>query len=449
MQVIRGLPDYYYQHADNAVAEGRMLEVEPFPAQTLGEWQEKTRVSPVVPFGMTHHDMYGPGGTANIAKWDFALMGERLASDIRCLGPGLIAYFVKAAIDRGIPMHTGVNAEELISDGERVVGVRATREGRDIFVKARRGVVVAVSSYERNQELNKTLSQQLEPISYLFDTVDGANFRLAGPLGARVARVPDITLLGYHIPGEESEEGRPLARGAMTAIGLPHVIVVNRAGQRFGNEAFYRQFNYTVDQIDGASQTHPNFPCWAVLDSQAKDKYPIGSIMPDQQWPQDFGVVAGSLAELAAKTGIDAAGLEATIAQFNAAAERGEDPAFGRGSHPWSTFMCGDPLHEPNANLGPLLKPPFYAIELQRMGGSAIPAAGLLADTNCQALGWDNRPIAGLYVAGNSMARMETGAVMQSGISNARGMTHGYLIGLHASGRPSGLLEEAIQRMGG
>ena len=42
-----------------------------------------------------------------MAKWDFGLMGERLTKDERCLGPGLAAYFVKGALDRGIPMHTG------------------------------------------------------------------------------------------------------------------------------------------------------------------------------------------------------------------------------------------------------------------------------------------------------------------------------------------------------
>jgi 3-oxosteroid 1-dehydrogenase len=43
---------------------------------------------------------------------------------------------------------------------------------------------------------------------------------------------------------------------------------------------------------------------------------------------------------------------------------------------------------------------------------------------------------------------METGAVMQSGISNARGMTYGWLAALHASGEPSTLLEQEIERLG-
>ena len=115
----------------------------------------------------------------------------------------MAAYFVKGALDRNIRMLTGVSAEELIGDGERVVGVRAQKEGKDFFVKAARGVVIAVSSYERNQDYNKTLSQQLELGSMVFSAIDGSNFRLAAPFGARIARVPDITSLGFNVPGEE------------------------------------------------------------------------------------------------------------------------------------------------------------------------------------------------------------------------------------------------------
>lgn len=448
MQVIRGCPDYYYGHSEDGVAEGRMLEVIPFPAASLGEWQSQTRVSPQIPYGMTHHDMFERGGTANMAKWDFARMGERLARDERCLGPGLAAYFVKGALDRGIPLHVETTAQELIADGERVVGVRVEENGQSRFIKANRGVVIAVSSYERNQDFNKTLGQQLEVGSLVFSTIDGANFRLAGPLGARIARVPDITALGFVVPGEEDEEGHPLWRPALPVIGLPHTIVVNRQGKRFGNEAFYRQFYYAVDQIDGGNQTHPNFPCWVIMDSQAREKYPFVSIMPGEDFPKGVGVRAETIAELAAAIGMDGRALEATIAHFNVNAQQGIDPDFHRGSHPWSAWMCGDPYHQPNPNLGPLLKAPFYAVEMRRMGGSGIPAAGLLADHHCRVLGWDDNPIKGLYVAGNSAARMETGAVMQSGISNARGMTHGYLAGRHALGNPSDLLATAIGRLG-
>jgi 3-oxosteroid 1-dehydrogenase len=449
MLVIRGCPDYYFRHNNDAMAEGRMLEVEPFDAATLGEWQERTRVSHLVPYGMMHPEMYGKGGSANMLKWDYAPMAERLMQDQRCLGSGLAAYFVKGALDRGVGLQTGFEVRELIGDGTRVIGVRGVQDGRDMFVKANKGVVIAASSFEANHHLNKTLGAQIDMESMLFPGIDGANFRLAGPVGASVAKVPDITSLGLHIPGEEQETGEPIWRVAMGPMGQPHTITVNRAGKRFANEAFYRDIFYAVDQIKGANQTRPNFPAWLICDSQQREKYPFATIMPGQDWPEGFGQVAGSLDELAAKCGIDAAGLTETVARFNPHAERGEDPDFGRGSHPWSSWFCGDPFHKPNPNLGPLTKPPFYAVELKRIGGSAIPSAGLLIDRHARCLGWDGQPIPGLYAAGNSAARMETGAMMQSGTSNGRGMTHGWLAGLHAAGAPSTLLDAAVERMQG
>jgi 3-oxosteroid 1-dehydrogenase len=55
-------------------------------------------------------------------------------------------------------------------------------------------------------------------------------------------------------------------------------------------------------------------------------------------------VKANSIAELADKIGVARAGLLATVAAFNGYSEKGEDPDFGRGSRPWSVFMCGDPF---------------------------------------------------------------------------------------------------------
>ncbi len=448
MCVIRDCPDYFYGQTNDGVAEGRLLEVLPFPAETLGEWQQHTRVSPLMPYGMTHVDMYGNGGIANMRNWDYALMGERLMKDERCLGAGLAAYFVKGVIDRGIPMHTGINVDELIGDGERIVGVRGMKDGKDIFVRANRGVVVAVSSYERTPDFNKTLSNKLDMESMLFPTIDGASFRLTGPVGAKVAKVPDTTSLGIRVPGEETEEGLPLWRNCVSIVGLPHGIVVNRMGERFGNESFYHSLLYAVDAIDGNSQTHPNFPCWVVIDSQAREKYPLGSVVAGQDLPEGLGVKADTLEELARLAGIDPEGLAATVARFNGFVEQGEDRDFKRGQHKWSAWMCGDPK-QPVPNLGTVAKAPFYAVRMHRLGNSGLPATGVVADHHNRAIDWHNRPIPGLYVAGNAAARIDMGAVVQSGVANARGMTHGYLAGRHAAGQPSGKLEAELERIVG
>jgi 3-oxosteroid 1-dehydrogenase len=284
--------------------------------------------------------------------------------------------------------------------------------------------------------------------SMLFPSIDGAHFKMAGMMGARIAIVPDVIMPGLHIPVEELEENVPLWRGATAYVGVPHCILINRAGKRFGNESFYRSLAFALDQIDGGTQTHPNFPCWAVFDSQARAKYPFGSVMPGEDLPEGLGVKANTVAELAGKIGVDVNGLTTTVATFNGYCAIGEDPEFQRGSHPWSVNMCGDPNVKPNPTLGPLLQAPFYAVELQRLGCGGTAAAGIAADHHCRVLGWDDKPIEGLYVAGNSMARMDSGAMLQSGVSNSRGMTHGYLAGLHAAGKPSSLLEREGQRLG-
>jgi hypothetical protein len=58
----------YYPANPYAAATGRVIEVEPFPATRLGDWQESVRSSPHMPNGMTHDDMFGQGGAANAAQ---------------------------------------------------------------------------------------------------------------------------------------------------------------------------------------------------------------------------------------------------------------------------------------------------------------------------------------------------------------------------------------------
>jgi 3-oxosteroid 1-dehydrogenase len=51
--IVKDFADYYWPHEDT-VREGRFIEVEPFPAASLGDWQTRTRTSPHVPYGLTH-----------------------------------------------------------------------------------------------------------------------------------------------------------------------------------------------------------------------------------------------------------------------------------------------------------------------------------------------------------------------------------------------------------
>ena len=107
---VEGLPDYYYPDAPGSHAGGRYLSVELFAGATLGEWQGKTYpMTPHVPPGVLHRELYAWGGLANVTKWDYELVGKRLSEDQRSFGPGMMGWFLKAAlVDRGIPAFVDV-----------------------------------------------------------------------------------------------------------------------------------------------------------------------------------------------------------------------------------------------------------------------------------------------------------------------------------------------------
>jgi 3-oxosteroid 1-dehydrogenase len=432
-KIIAGFPDYHYPKAPGTVAAGRYLEVELFPGAELGPWQKKTYLSPHMPNGITHDELFAWGGFVNVLRWDFALMGKRFKQDRRGFGPGLMAYLVKAALlDRQIPVHLGTPAEELVVEDGVVVGVRAQREGKDFFLRARRGVLLAAGGYDWRPELARYFEHLPEWQSMVPPSVAGDGMVMATEIGAAVAAVPPANLglfFGYQVPGEQHDD-RPLWRGSWEG-GFPHAIWVNRAGQRFGDESFYRDYLPRTRAWDGATQTQPNFPPYLVFDAQFREKYPLGTFLPGQELPESLVRRADTLRGLAAQLGIDADGLAATVARFNRFAAEGTDPDFGRGTYPWAAMMTGDRTR-PNPNLGPLEKPPFHGLRL-RVASVGVNAAGLRTNGHAQVMHVRDRPIPGLYAAGNAAAPLDSGAGYQSGVANLRGIVGGYLAARHAA----------------
>jgi 3-oxosteroid 1-dehydrogenase len=411
------------------------LEVELFEGSKLGEWQKKTYLSPHMPNGITHDELFAWGGFVNVMKWDFAMMGKRYKNDMRGFGPGMMAYFVKAAmIDRSIPAYTETPVRELIVENGAVVGVRAERGGKDFFVRAKKGVVLAIGGYDWHAQMPKYFEQLPEWQSMCPPTIEGDAMVMGGEIGAAIAGVPPCNLglfFGYQVPGE-TQDGKALWRGSWEG-GFPHAIWVNKAGQRFGDESFYRDYLPKTRAWDGAAQVQTNFPPYLIFDSNYREKYPLGTFLPVQDLPESLVARADTLQELGAKLGIDGAALEATVVRFNELARKGVDDDFGRGTYPWAAMMTGD-RSRPNPNLGPLEKAPYYGLRL-RVASVGINAVGLKTNANYQVMHVRDRAIEGLYAVGNSAAPLDIGAGYQSGLSNLRGMVGGYLAAKHASKR--------------
>ena len=435
-KTINGFPDYHYPHAPGTVRHGRYLEVELFHGSELGDWQKKTYASsPHMPPGITHDELFEWGSLSCIMQWDFATMGKRMGQDIRGMGSGMMGYFVKAAmVDRGIPAYLECPVRELVVEGGKVIGVRAERDGKPFFIGASKGVILAIGGYDWNRKMAKSFEGLPDWNSMCQPNVEGDNIVLGGEVGAALAGVPSYNLgmfFGYRIAGEE-HEGKPLYRASWEG-GYPHALWVNKAGQRFGDESFYRDYLPQTHAWNGVSQSHPNYPPYLIFDQSYRDKYALGTYMPGQEVPDDFVKRADSPAGLAEKLGVDPAGLEATITRFNSFAGGDTDPDFGRGTYPWAAMMTGD-RSRPNPNLGPLHKPPYYGIELLPVG-VGINSVALETNASGQALHVRGDPIEGLYAVGNSAAALDTGAGYQSGLSNVRGMTWGYIAAKHAVGR--------------
>ena len=68
-------------------------------------------------------------------------------------GTALIAGLLKGLLDFGVAPRTNARAVELISDRDRIAGVRISVDGMDVRVRARHGVVLATGGFEWDAKL--------------------------------------------------------------------------------------------------------------------------------------------------------------------------------------------------------------------------------------------------------------------------------------------------------
>ncbi len=238
-------------------------------------------------------------------------------------------------------------------------------------------------------------------------------------------------------PGAQSRSCRTATAGSayphIVDRGKPGLIGVLANGRRFVNEADgYYQY---VSAMVAAVPPDQEVASWLICDHAFQRHYPFGMAkpFPIPAWPylrSGYLTRGRTIQELARKCGIDPAGLQRTVEEFNRHARTGEDPEFGRGSTPFNRGS-GDPEHEPNPSLAPIEKGPFYAIKV--LPGSFGTFAGLRTDPQSRVLNGNGDPIAGLYAAGSDQANVMGGHYPSGGINIGPAMTFGYVAGRHAA----------------
>lgn len=418
-RVIPGAPDLYHP-APGSTAEGRLLECV-VDGRELGAWRPHLRHGPYYELGVSRSESYSGSG-------------EGASADRLTHGLGLAGAFAREAlVRRGVPCLLESRVRELLLEGPNVVGAVLDGPAGRIRVRARGGVLIAAGGYGGAPD-----AAELEDVPELVESappvVDGDSVALAEQAGAGLVRGADpFFSVGYGFPGEfHPGTDVPLVRPLLTHLGLPHSMIVNRDGRRFGDESYYGSLIGALRRFDAHQRRWANMPCWFVVDDEFRTRYGLGPLTAGERWPDSIPR-AGGLAELAALVGIDPEGLERTAAEFNRAADRGDDPEFGRGTSPFVRRTYGDAEHGPNPCLGALRAPPFYALDLSLVG-FGMGTLGLRIDRDARVLRRDGSPVAGLYATGNAAATRELRGYV-TGLANARNHTYAYRAAGHACGR--------------
>lgn len=445
-------PDYYPE-LEGAREGMRVLEPVAFDAATLGPWFKRLR-PPIPEFtilgGMMvaredlphFRNLRRPRSFARVARLVGAYGLERLRhhrGTRLVLGNALAGRLLKSLLDRDVTILTGVSTEDILKKDGRAVGVRVRDDGgtRDLF--ARRAVLLATGGFSHSAEKRRDwLPEAASPESPFAPGSTGDGLDLGTRAGGVVGT--DNTNNAYWSPASiyRRADGRTVVYPhTVTDRGKPGSIVVNRAGRRFVNEAVsYHRFG---EALLRTNEPGGNLPAYIVCDAAFLWKYGLGAIIPFTRnlAPYlDAGYLkrAETLDGLAARLGIDAENFAATVTRFNADARAGCDSEFGRGEDVYSRYL-GDSEVGPNPCLGPIEKPPFYAIELTLSDLGTV--AGLRTDVDCRVLTQGGAPIPGLYAIGNDMQSIMRGRYPGPGITLGPALTFGYLAGLHvASGKP-------------
>jgi succinate dehydrogenase/fumarate reductase flavoprotein subunit len=216
---------------------------------------------------------------------------------------------------------------------------------------------------------------------------------------------------------------------------MPGAIMVNRKARRFTNEAAnYNAFGAAFHVEDVSRFEYQNLPSWLIFDQDYLDRYGFGLLQAQPGTAPDWVMRAGTLEALGETLGIPGDELVRTVARWNANCAAGHDPDFGRGESAFDRWW-GDPYRKGTreATLGPLLRGPYYAVEV--CSGALGTKGGPSTDGNGNVVDLDGQAIPGLYAAGNVMASPFGMTYGGPGGTLGPGMVFGYLAGRHAAAR--------------
>lgn len=446
-QIVPGYSDYYPRVPGGKPKGGRTIEPVPFSSLRLGADRKRIRPLPLQARLM---------GRLMATAWDAHVMLDtslsgRLkamriflsyflnprrslyATDTRLtLGNSLIGRLRLSLARAGVPVWLDTPAVGLVTEQGRVTGVVARKEGREFWIGANRGVLLAAGGFAHNKPMRERHQSPLLSGAYSIACPDntGDAIGMGVEAGAAVGLMDEAWWMPMSmVPGDTVPNMIIVERS------LPGSILVNRRGRRFTNEAA-PYIDVVMDQYNDHRTTGGTIPAYMIMDKAYRDKYPASPMLPrftpKKYLDNGYLKKANDLESLAGRCGIDSKGLVATVTAFNENVRNGRDPEFHRGENAIDRFY-GDAAVKPNPCLGSIEKPPFFAMEI--WPGDLGTKGGLVIDSHARVLKDDGSPIPGLYATGNTTSSIMGRSYAGAGATIGPSLVFGYLGALHASGQ--------------
>ncbi len=280
---------------------------------------------------------------------------------------------IERAEKAGVKIYTETKAEELIQDGNEIVGVKATNNGRDITVNAK-AVIIATGGFDHNEELKAKYSPDAVGAWAVSAPQNNGDGLLMGmDVGADTVFKGGV--VGWKVVnpayGHTTEVGRPL-------YGLPN-LVVDEKGDRFIDESEDYPFLFKAMAKNGGDKFY------FLFDSAAEDTVQIEAVTStvkslEAAVEAKVAYKADTIEELAQVSGLE--NLVESVNGYNAIVEKGIDEEFGRDVKTVKALEVG----------------PFYVLQSQR--ATLASFGGLKVNLASEVLDKDGNAIPGLYAAG-------------------------------------------------